>query len=205
MPLESQSQPSQESTDQSLLVRLQRGQDDAATQLYLRYAGRLRALAARQTAGDLRTRVDPDDIVQSVFRTFFRRASEGHYQVPEGEELWKLFLVIALNKIRTVGAWHHAAKRDARLTTGSDTLQNAEEAARQGDQTPLTMLNLVIEDLLQALPESGREIVLQRIAGHEVSEIAAAVGRSKRSVERVLQEFRARLGSILAEDEAHET
>jgi RNA polymerase sigma-70 factor, ECF subfamily len=188
------------STDRSLLLRLHRGQDDAATQLYLRYADRLRALAARQTAGDLRTRIDPDDIVQSVFRTFFRRASEGHYQVPEGEELWKLFLVIALNKIRTVGARHHAAKRDARLTAGSDILHDAADATQQSDQTPLTILNLVIEEILQTLPESSRDIVTLRIAGHEVSEIAQSVGRSKRSVERVLQEFREKLGASLVEE-----
>ncbi len=190
-------------TDRSLLVRLQRGQEDAATQLYLRYADRLRALAVRQTADDLKARVDPDDIVQSVFRTFFRRASEGHYQVPDGEELWKLFLVIALNKIRTVGAWHHAAKRDARKTAGGDILQDAGEAAKEPDQTPLTILNLVIEELLDALPPSAKEIVTQRIAGHEVSEIALNVGRSKRSVERVLQEFREKLGASLV-DEHHE-
>src|SRR4029078_5395667 len=130
-------------TDRSLLVRLQGGLEDAATQLYLRYPDRLRALAVRQTADDLKARVDPDDIVQSVFRTFFRRASEGHYQVPDGEELWKLFLVIALNKIRTVGAWHHAAKRDARKTSGGDILHEAGEAAKEPDQTPLTILNLV--------------------------------------------------------------
>ncbi len=52
-------------------------------------------------APDLAGRVDADDIVQSVFRTFFRRVAKGDYEVPDGEELWKLFLVIALNKVRT--------------------------------------------------------------------------------------------------------
>ena len=80
------------------------GHDDAATQLYLRYAHRLRALAVRQTADDLKTRIDPEDIVQSVFRTFFRRVCRGEYSVPEAEQLWKLFLVISLNKVRGVGA-----------------------------------------------------------------------------------------------------
>ncbi|MFT3883641.1 MAG: sigma-70 family RNA polymerase sigma factor [Gemmatales bacterium] len=182
-------------SDRSLLVELHKGQDDAATQLYLRYADRLRSLASKQTAGDLRTRVDPEDIVQSVFRTFFRRAAEGHYQVPEGEELWKLFLVIALNKIRTTGAWHHAAKRDSRATVGNDAIAEGQTE----DETPLTILNMVIEEMLAEMPESTREIIKQRIAGHEVSDIAAQSGRSKRSVERVLQEFRARLGASLME------
>lgn len=182
-------------SDRSLLVELHRGQDDAATQLYLRYADRLLSLATKQTAGDLRTRIDPEDIVQSVFRTFFRRAAEGHYQVPEGEELWKLFLVIALNKIRTTGAWHHAAKRDTRTTVSTEGVQDGQTQ----DETSMTILNLVIEEMLAAMPESTREIIKLRIAGNEVSDIAAQLGRSKRSVERVLQEFRAKLGDSLME------
>src|SRR5215831_12425756 len=104
-------------SDRSLLRRFQGGQLDAATQLYLRYASRLHALAAAQCGSDLATRVDPEDIVQSVFRTFFRRAAQGHYDVPEEEELWKLFLVIALHKIRDTASYHRAAKRDVAATT----------------------------------------------------------------------------------------
>lgn len=185
------------SSDRSLLVELHRGEEDAATKLYLRYADRLRALALRQTASDLRSRVDPEDIVQSVFRTFFRRAAVGHYQVPEGEELWKLFLVIALNKIRTTGARHHAQKRDARATHSADAM--ADQPGE--DETSLTVLNLVIEEMLAAMPDSNRQIIKLRIAGHEVDEIARQVDRSKRSVERVLQDFRAQLGKSLAESE----
>lgn len=191
----------EKASDRSLLVELHRGEEDAATQLYLRYADRLKSLAARQTAGDLRTRIDPEDIVQSVFRTFFRRAVEGHYQVPEGEELWKLFLVIALNKIRRTGAWHHAAKRDSRTTLGTENLHEVGEQATGQDETSLNVLQIVIEETLSTMPNTTREIVKLRIAGHEVSEIAGMVSRSKRSVERVLQDFRAKLGESLTEPE----
>ena len=39
-----------------------------------------------------------------------------------------------------------------------------------------------------------------RIEGHEVNEIAEAVQRSKRSVERELQNFRKRLRSLIDEE-----
>src|SRR5262245_55855145 len=87
------------SSDRSLLKRFRAGDADAATQLYLRYAERLRTLARTRVGRDLAPRIDAEDIVQSVFRTFFRRAALGQYHVPDGEELWKLFLVIGLNKI----------------------------------------------------------------------------------------------------------
>ena len=101
-----------ELSDHSLLRRLKQGEQDAATQLYLRYAQRLLALARSKTSTSLSRRVDSDEIVQSVFGSFFRGAQQGYYDVPVGEELWKLFLVIALNKIRAKGAFHLAAKRD---------------------------------------------------------------------------------------------
>jgi hypothetical protein len=45
-----------------------------------------------------------------------------------------------------------------------------------------------------------RAIVELRIEGHEVEEIVARTQRSRRSVERALQEFRARLREVISED-----
>jgi RNA polymerase sigma-70 factor (ECF subfamily) len=183
-------------SDASLVQRLRRGEDDAATQLYLRYAARLRAMAAAQTDRNLAARVDPEDIVQSVFRTFFRRAAAGEYEVPAGDELWKLFLVIGLNKVRAVAAYHKAGKRDVRQTAGGDAMAAAPPA---GDDNDLRILQMTIDDLLATLPPTHRQIIELRVAGHEVADIAARLSRSKRSVERILQEFRAGLGAILNE------
>jgi len=187
-------------SDRSLLRRFRGGQPDAATELYLRYAERLRALAAGQCAPDLAPRMDPDDIVQSVFRTFFRRAARGQYDVPEGEDLWKLFMIIALHKIRSAATFHRAAKRDVRATaTGLTDVPPGQQLAAP-DEMALTTLRLVIDELLGALPPSMRAIVELRVEGHEVEEIARRTRRSRRSVERALHEFRARLSPLIRED-----
>jgi RNA polymerase sigma-70 factor (ECF subfamily) len=184
-----------EPTDSSLVRRLQRGNQDAATQLYLRYADRLRRLARSESSADLAQRLDPDDIVQSVFATFFRGVGKGHYDVPPGDELWKLFLVIALNKVRAKGAFHRAAKRDIRRSAGLDALNNA-PAEQESD----TILKMVIDEALAELPAVQQRIIQLRIEGHEVADIAAQVKRSKRTVERVLQDFRTRLTKLLDAD-----
>ena len=186
-------------TDSLLLRRFRGGEADAATELYLRYAERLRALAAGQASAALRRRVDPDDIVQSVFRTFFRRAALGQYEVPSGDDLWKLFLVIGLNKVRKAGAHHTAAKRDVRQTAGGAEYDRAVDATPGADEEALAALRLTIAEVLDPLPPSHREIIDLRIAGHEVADIAASTGRSKRSVERILQEFRRQLHGCLHE------
>ena len=182
-------------TDASLLRRFQAGEVDAATELYRRYAARLLDLAAAKTSADVKQRVDPEDIVQSVFRTFFRRASLGEYEVPDGDELWKLFLVIGLNKIRAVAGFHKAAKRDVRQTTGGEA--TAAAGATTPDDLAYRTLQMTIDELLVPLPETHREIIHLRTSGFEVAEIAARVGRAKRSVERILQEFRQKLQGLI--------
>ena len=42
-------------------------------------------------------------------------------------------------------------------------------------------------------------MIEMRIDGHEIAEISRDVGRSKRSVERVLQDFRRRMGELIHE------
>ncbi len=187
------------SSDRSLVRRLQSGNEDAATQLYLRYARRLLELARANTSPDLSVRVDAEDIVQSVFRTFFRRAARGDYEVPDGEELWKLLLVIGLNKIRSVGAYHRAARRNVRVSRGGDALAQAVEGKDVGDETSLTILKLVIDEVLADLTPAHRQVLDMRIEGHDVATIAEAQGRSKRSVERVLQGLLTALAAAIKE------
>jgi RNA polymerase sigma-70 factor (ECF subfamily) len=188
-------------SDASLLRRYQTGEQEAATELYRRYAGRLLRLAAKQTTADVDARADAEDIVQSVFRTFFRRAARGEYELPAGDELWKLLLVIGLNKVRAVAGFHKAAKRDVRQTAGGPAFDKAAEREETADTTALHLLELTIGEMLAPLPPGHRQIVELRIAGHEVADIAATVGRAKRSVERILQEFRDRLHALLRESD----
>jgi RNA polymerase sigma-70 factor, ECF subfamily len=186
-------------SDHSLLQRYRRGQDDAPTHLYLRYAERLRALAARKSSSGLAALVDPEDIVQSVFRTFFRHAAEGHYIVPEGEEIWKLLLVIALNKIRALGNFHRAARRDMRRTVSGEIYDRAVESEYGHDESAAAVLRLVIDEVLETLSPGHRSIIEMRIEGYEMAEIARQTQRSKRTVERVVQEFCQRLDTQIRE------
>jgi RNA polymerase sigma-70 factor (ECF subfamily) len=188
---------SDESSDGSLLRQLRRGSQDAATQLYLRYVQRLRELAAARAPADLAARVDADDIVQSVFRIFFTRAQQGQYAVPSGEDLWQLLLVITMNKIRGCHRFHRKAKRDVRQTTSVQGFDEMEHVCLQHKDVGQAFLALTVQETLGSLAERHRRIVELRVAGHEVADIARMIGRSKRTVERVLQEARDLLRSLL--------
>ena len=190
-----------EPTDRSLLARFREGSQDAAALLYRRYAQRLRDLAKAQCSTDLAKVVEPDDIVQSVFGSFFRAASQGVYQLPDGEELWKLFLVIALNKIRARARYHKAARRDLSRTVTGPGYDFTLESVAQADEAAETLLQLTVDEALDRLPPQHRQAIRLRVEGFEVSEIAERIGRSLRSTERLLQESRERLAALLTRDD----
>lgn len=186
-----------EGSDSSLVRRFRSGEDDAATQLYKRYAERLHRLAQRNTGADLARRFDAEDVVQSVFRTFFRRVRTGLYDLPDGDELWRLLLVISLNKIRALAIHHRAQKRSVAATVAPGAELLAQLADQNSQELALTSLKMVIGDVLNTLPEVQQRMIVRRIEGCQVEEIAAETGRSKRTVERVLQDFRGRLRGLI--------
>ena len=158
-------------SDHSLMRRLRLGSEDAATQIYLRYVHRLRALARARSSPDLARCVDAEEIVQSVFGSFFRRAKSGYYDVPEGEELWRLFLVIALNKIRAKGSFYRAAKRNVRITSDGAVLEKCLESAHDEDEEALRDLRMWIEEANRAIDyRAAHDMVVLRIEGYQVAE-----------------------------------
>jgi RNA polymerase sigma-70 factor (ECF subfamily) len=186
-------------TDHSLLHEIRQGDQAAAALLHQRYAQRLRALARAQCSADLARCVEVDDLVQSVFASFFRAASQGYYDILRGEELWSLFLVIALNKIRARGAYHRAAKRDTRRTVAGAAYEHTLEQVAARDESAQSLLRLTMDDVLHQLPETQQDVIRLRLEGYEVKEIAERLGRSRRTCERLLQEARTNLAELLQE------
>ena len=190
-------------SDHSLLERYRLGNQDAAREIYLRYAQRLRALAQAQISGGLAGKVEADDIVQSVFGSFFRGVNNAFYDVPQGEELWKILLVIALHKIRNEGTYHRAEKRDVRRTVSAEAV-NGVYARVEDDAAARAFLQMVVDEALGQISPQQKQMVEMRMEGYSVMEIAKATGRAKRTVERQLQQARAKLGRILEIENAHD-
>jgi RNA polymerase sigma-70 factor (ECF subfamily) len=164
--------------------------------LYQRYSGRIAALVRSNLSRGLSRRVDADDIVQSVFRRLFRAASQGQYSLPSGEELWDLLVVMTLNRLRSEETFHRADKRDLRLTVSLDVGLEPGPDGEPGGAL-YTFLAVAVDEAIGLLPEHYRQVVRLRMEGYEVAEIAGRTSRSKRTVERMLQEVRERLRPTL--------
>jgi RNA polymerase sigma-70 factor (ECF subfamily) len=191
-------QPDEPAGDRSLVLRVQSGDQQAAVELYRRYAERLRGLVRVKGSVDLLRHVGEEDILQSVFGSFFRAAQRGYYDVPPGGELWHLLALITLNKIRAKGVFYRAARRDIQQTVSGEGLEQVAEYGPGSDEAAFTLLQIAVEETLAPFTDVQKVIVRLRMDGHEVADIAAKTGRSRRTVERTLQDFRRKLSDQLA-------
>lgn len=170
-----------------LLTRLESGDPAAADELYRRYAQRLCAFADQQIGPRLRAREDAEDVVQSAFRTFFRRAADGQFHVDHSTDLWNLLVTITLNKVRLRAQHHGAGKRDVRAEVDVD-VERIDPRTVARDPTPEEVTAFIdeIEFIFAGLKGSDPEIVWMRFQGYSTSEIADRVGCSRWTVRRVL-------------------
>lgn len=180
------------------------GKDQTVTEFWQLYGSRLQAVASKNLALNLRRRAEPDDIVQSVCRTFFRRAKDGQFQFDDSEQLWRLLYAITLTKTRQYARFHSRKKR------GVNQERNINQQAEDGkpafdfvadDPTPEETVQLsdMLEQLFSMLDEEQQQIVEMKLEQFTNDEIAGKMGCSERTVRRISKRIRAQLQKILSD------
>jgi RNA polymerase sigma-70 factor (ECF subfamily) len=143
-------------------------------------------VARRQLPERIRGRLDPEDIVQSVFRSFFGRLREGEFSFDDSHDLWRLLTVMTYHKVQNSIKHHQRGRRDVRREHSTD--ENL--ATRIAEPTPgpedVVILCDCLERLIGNLPAEYKEIVKLRLDGNTIAEIAKKVNYSQRTVLRVL-------------------
>jgi RNA polymerase sigma factor (sigma-70 family) len=180
----------------ALLDRYRSGEAEAAERLYERFVERLVNLARQNLSPRLARRIDPEDVVQSAYRSFFVHARAGEYTVTQSGELWKLLAKIAMHKLLRQAEFHTAAKRSIEREAGLPGEPRPEVvdlATREPSPEQVVALADEMEDLLRPLRLDDRRVVELRLASHTIDEITATTGRPVRTVRRVLARFRQEL------------
>lgn len=199
---------SEESSWESMLRGLVEGDRQAYAEFWERFGGRLNRIADRHLPRHLHRRVQPEDVVQSVCRTFFRRVSEGQFNFEPKRQLWPLLCAITLNKVRMQVRYQlqerrHLA-REVQLKQGGSSEDSGgqpfELAQDEMDPQEVVAFSEQLEALLSKLDEDERRIVQLRLDGYDSREIAEQLDCSTRTVRRIASRLRTRLRNDLLSD-----
>ena len=181
------------SESKMLVSRWRAGDQDAAKELFDRYASRLVALARRQISQRLASRVDPEDVVQSVFRSFFGRVKAGKFHIEEQDDLGKLLVRITVHKTLRKVEYHQAAKRDPRMeAVQGDYASDELLQVLDRDPTPeavVAFLDQLNPSLNQIRPQE-RQIHEIRFAAYSKGQITQKLGIYDRKIRRLIERVR---------------
>jgi DNA-directed RNA polymerase specialized sigma24 family protein len=195
-PIENHRQTASNAGDADLIRQFRQGCDTSAAALHARYARRVRSLVEQNWPSSLRSRCDPEDIVQDVFGRFFGAVQRGIRLAPEESGIWKFLLVVTLNQVRKTAARHLSARRDVRQTVVQGLGWFCENAGHSA-AVQESHSSLVVDELLESMPLPMRRVVERRLAGFTVPEIARDLTMSQRAAERLMQSVRRHVGEFL--------
>ena len=186
------------------IVDLQKGDGEAARQLWDRYFAKL-VTAARKTIGVAPRRTgDEEDVAVSVFESLCRGAAAGRFsELKDRHELW--WLLLALTKRKVI----NQIRRDTSLKRGQNTVQGETEVPNDPatgekfdlrsilDDVPSPDLLVQMDEEWQRLLNMLRDDTLRRIAcwrieGYPIDEIADKLNVLPRTVSRKLHLIRTR-------------
>src|SRR5262249_22272936 len=159
-------------------------------ELLRRFTRQLVALARGRFGPPVGHKVDPEDVVQSAYKSFFRRYGDGNLEAGNWNSLWGLLTLITLRKCAERVAYHRAECRNtAREVSGPcDGEEKApwlEAPSREPTPVEAALLSEAVEQLLAGLDGDERPIVELSLQGYTTQEISERLGHPERTVRRL--------------------
>lgn len=179
-------------TSAELLAHFENGDQRAADELFARYVERLTRLARTRLSPKLSSRIDPEDVVHSAYRSFFVAAGQGRFSLERSGDLWRLLVRITLHKLYRSAAHHTAEMRsvDREQSPGDANAIDVQFTAHEPTPDEAVALAEEMEWLFAELPPLGRRVLELRLQGETSAEIAAEIEHSERTVRRMLTQAR---------------
>ncbi|QEG02289.1 RNA polymerase sigma factor RpoE [Stieleria maiorica] len=174
------------------------GNSVAAVELWHHYYDRLIRAVRNRLRGQNRGASDEEDIVVSVFESFYRAAGQGRFpEMSDRDDLWRLLLKMSARKVID------KRRREQRQRRG-DGNQPRSLAANRGDEDAIIdvigdeptpeMVAMMAESLQRLLSHLGegqmREIAVGKMEGFSNAELATRLNCSERTIERRLHLIR---------------
>jgi RNA polymerase sigma-70 factor (ECF subfamily) len=180
-----------------VLADLSAGESGSFGTLFDLYSARLAGLVRRRLGWRLARKIDPDDVVQSVFKSFVGLQQRQDVVCENSQALWGLLALMATRKCGHKIEYFTAACRDVRAEESiapefqsagdADARRFVEAISREPNPQEEAALLETIRRLLDDLEERDRTIVQLALEGVPVADISGQVNRSERTVQRVLK------------------
>ena len=158
------------------------------------FSRRLIGLARGHLAARLQHKVDPEDVVQSAYKSLLLRYGEGALAAEDWEGLWGLLTMITIRKCADRARYHQAERRDLRreaaMTDRSDGGMYREALTREPTPDQAAALAEVVGSLLGRLNGEERIMLELSLQGFSAQEISEQTGRAERSVRRLRERVR---------------
>ncbi len=162
------------------------------------FSNRLLKLAKSRLPEFMHAKVDAEDVVQSVFKSFFQRNEAGQFSFDETQDLWRLLAAITYRKVQRAMRFHLQQQRDVRREQpGTVEALSAEHVSPTASS--LFVMAESLESILAKLPPTHRSVLQLRMDGHSITDIAQQLNLSTRTVDRGLS-----MARKIAEEEVHE-
>jgi RNA polymerase sigma-70 factor (ECF subfamily) len=171
--------------------RLNAGDVEAVERVFRAYEPYLRIAVRRRLSRRLRSKVDSDDIVQSVFADLVGGVRKGGWTFAGRGPLLALLRRIAWRRV--ADRYHeHGPVLDRELPLG-EIMSRSLPPAGSPRPSEVAQGREFWERVLRACPPAHHEIVRLRKSGYKLSEIAARTGMHEGSVRRILYDLARRL------------
>ena len=171
--------------------------DESSRAVFELFTRRLIGLARNHLNIQLQNKVDPEDIVQSAYKSFFLRYGDEAVSAQKLDSLWSLLSLITLRKCADRVRHYTADRRNvAREARGEATEESApwrEAIDREPTPEQAAVLAETVEHMLADLAPPERPIVELSLQGYSAREVSEQLGRAERSVRRVRERVRQRL------------
>jgi RNA polymerase sigma-70 factor, ECF subfamily len=184
-----------------LLARLRNYDAEAADQLFDHFTHQLLALARTHLDDWARGKIDPEDIVQSVYRSFVGRFSADRLQLHNWDALWGLLSLMTVRKCLRRREYLLAASRDVRREVSLPNDALLPIPSREPLPEDAAVLTDLVENLLRGLEPRDREIVVLYLQGYSLREISELRDCAYRTVRRIIDRARRRLLRLWDEGE----
>jgi len=171
---------------------------DPARAVFERFTRRLIGLARSQLDAQFRHKIDLEDVIQSVYKSFFLRYGEGALAAEGWDGLWGLLTCITVRKCADRVRYHRAECRDIAREINAAAESNYIEpwrdaAGREPTPDEAAVLAETVEQVLRGLDGDERNVVELSLQGYTTQEISVSLGRAERSVRRLRERTRKRL------------